>query len=232
MRFLPVPAELEKVAEAVASWARGQRRVGAVCFFGSRLRGEGRPGSDLDVAVQLDSPVDAVLADFIFAAEQWREELSRLVPYGVDLQLADQCEAPNVWNYLVAGCACVYLLVPAAGGSMIPTISAEQEAKVFDYFERLPDDRDATIGGLARHAKLNHRTAKRLLSDPEFRTHAESRRQWTEAEISEAGRQAPGELLDFGREVWERERRDAVRAALTDAADNACRNTTHEQQTG
>src|SRR5690242_12295737 len=108
MYLLPLPPDLEGTARALAQWARGRHRISAVYVFGSRLRGSARPDSDLDVAVQLNSSVDALVDDFILAAGQWREELSRLVPYPVDLQLADRREAPNVWAYLGAGCAEVY----------------------------------------------------------------------------------------------------------------------------
>lgn len=47
-----VPSDLPRLAEAVAAWADGQPHVWRACIFGSRVRGDHRPGSDLDVLVQ------------------------------------------------------------------------------------------------------------------------------------------------------------------------------------
>jgi hypothetical protein len=108
MKLLSLPPVLEDAARGHSHRGR-EHTTGSPPSTSSAVgSGDARPDSDLDVAVQLNSPADALLADFILAAGQWRGELSRLVPYAIDLQLADRREAPKVWGYLCAGCARVY----------------------------------------------------------------------------------------------------------------------------
>ena len=46
------PLDLPALAEMVARWADDRPHVWRACVVGSRVRGDHRPGSDLDVAVQ------------------------------------------------------------------------------------------------------------------------------------------------------------------------------------
>lgn len=47
-----VPADLPAAAEIVAAWADAHPHVWRACIIGSRVRGDHRPDSDLDVVVQ------------------------------------------------------------------------------------------------------------------------------------------------------------------------------------
>jgi predicted nucleotidyltransferase len=108
MKLLPLPVALEELAPRVAAWAAPHPHIKAIYVFGSRFRGNARADSDLDLSIELNSPADALLADFIIAAKGWRAELSALLGCRVDLQLANQKESPKVWEYLNLGCAVIY----------------------------------------------------------------------------------------------------------------------------
>jgi predicted nucleotidyltransferase len=106
--LLPLPSTLDDLASRVAAWAVAHYRIEAIYVFGSQFRGDARTGSDLDLAIALNSPAEALLGDFILAAKEWRVELSTLLGYPVDVQLAAQEESPKVWKYLGRGCALIY----------------------------------------------------------------------------------------------------------------------------
>ena len=53
-----VPSGLPALAETVARWIDGVPGVPAVYLFGSRVRGDHRPGSDVDLCVILDEMED------------------------------------------------------------------------------------------------------------------------------------------------------------------------------
>ena len=78
---------LDQAGEQVAHWARGKRLISRVDFFGSRVRGNHAPDSDLDVAIVIRySDADTCLAYWFANHTAWQTELQRLVPWRVDLQ--------------------------------------------------------------------------------------------------------------------------------------------------
>ena len=88
---------LADVAPFVASWARQQRLVEWVYFFGSRVRGDHQPDSDLDIAVQLIYPeVDMALAHWTFELDAWVSQLSTSLPWELDLQLLAPDGTPTI----------------------------------------------------------------------------------------------------------------------------------------
>jgi predicted nucleotidyltransferase len=66
-------------------WARQKPLIKRVFVFGSRVRGDHRPDSDIDIAVELDpnhfQGVDESggLATWMFETEAWKDELHRLL---------------------------------------------------------------------------------------------------------------------------------------------------------
>ncbi len=72
-------------------WAEGQPLVRRVWLFGSRVRGEYRPDSDLDVAVELDLDVAVDecrgMTHWIEHAASWERHLAHLLRVPVDLEL-------------------------------------------------------------------------------------------------------------------------------------------------
>lgn len=108
---------LIELIPAVASWASQKRLIECLHFFGSRVRGEEKPTSDLDVAVQLIySDHDAALANWFFECDAWALELSAILPWKVDLQL------------LAPGCT--------------PTISAAIKRSSLVVYQRLHNSSD------------------------------------------------------------------------------------------
>ncbi|MDP2026507.1 nucleotidyltransferase family protein [Sulfuriferula sp.] len=90
-------SSLTDVAPVVASWARQQRLVERVYFFGSRVRGDHQPESDLDIAVQLIYPeVDTALAHWTFELDAWVSQLSAILPWELDLQLLAPDGTPTI----------------------------------------------------------------------------------------------------------------------------------------
>lgn len=80
-------------------WAATHLEIARVVIFGSRARGDHRPDSDLDVAVELGRSRwdEAPLAIWITSAETWRRELAPNLPWPVDLQWNDNSgETPLV----------------------------------------------------------------------------------------------------------------------------------------
>lgn len=82
--------ELSQIARLVSWWARGKPLVKRVYLFGSRVRGDHGPDSDVDIAVELDPAVfrgvdeSGGLATWMFETKEWKEELEKLIPLKVN----------------------------------------------------------------------------------------------------------------------------------------------------
>ncbi|MCK9419819.1 MAG: nucleotidyltransferase domain-containing protein [Nitrospirae bacterium] len=74
--------------EAIRTWAKSQPIVKRVWLFGSRIRGNERPDSDLDIAVEHDClPGDSdAFTTAIFEKNNWHLQLQPLVSLIIDLQ--------------------------------------------------------------------------------------------------------------------------------------------------
>jgi predicted nucleotidyltransferase len=86
-----------------------------VWIFGSRARGDHRPGSDLDVAVELDmtaasgSDESGGLATWMFESEVWEKQLSVRLPLKLDLRLyQDEKKTPKIHKGLCESKRLVY----------------------------------------------------------------------------------------------------------------------------
>ncbi len=91
------PMGLVDAGKVVADWALGKPTICRVLFFGSRVRSEERPGSDLDIAVELNvQDLNTALGHWIFDHAPWHAELQELLPWPVDLQLFQQGGTPTV----------------------------------------------------------------------------------------------------------------------------------------
>ncbi|MEB0308338.1 nucleotidyltransferase domain-containing protein [Pseudomonas sp. 10B1] len=80
--------EISKVEQIVKGWAASHAQISKVWLFGSRVRGTHRPDSDLDVAVEIDSPYseDELLGAWIRSSEELQSSLSTLLPMVVQLE--------------------------------------------------------------------------------------------------------------------------------------------------
>ena len=82
---------------AVVSWASRQSIIDRIYFFGSRVRGEHKLASDLDIAVQLiySDPAPA-LAHWFSEGDNWVSQLSDILPWEPDLQLLAPGATPTI----------------------------------------------------------------------------------------------------------------------------------------
>jgi predicted nucleotidyltransferase len=82
--------DLDRWSSRLAIWAKDKREISELWLFGSRVRGDNRDDSDLDVAVIMagDDEGDR-LGNWIALAEEWEEELKILIPIAVDLDIGD-----------------------------------------------------------------------------------------------------------------------------------------------
>lgn len=104
---------IDAVIPIVRTWAASQPRVSAVYLFGSRVTGNHRADSDLDVAVTLlnrkEMPGD--FRDWAELASQLRGSLAPLLPFPLDLTHYENTdETPVVHQGLLAGSRLVYSL--------------------------------------------------------------------------------------------------------------------------
>jgi predicted nucleotidyltransferase len=75
---------------ALRAWADGERLIEALFLFGSRVKHEGRPDSDLDVAVLLlDRRGSERQLDWSDNSARWRAELEGRLPVMLDLHFYD-----------------------------------------------------------------------------------------------------------------------------------------------
>lgn len=83
--------DLSAIEERLIEWARSEPIIERVHVFGSRVRGEHRPDSDIDVVVELDleaapgADFSGGFATFSFQSERWNAQLAELLPMSVDL---------------------------------------------------------------------------------------------------------------------------------------------------
>ena len=80
--------ELFAINRVVAEWAATQPLVLRAWLFGSRVRGEERPDSDIDVAIEVQAlPTDSdAYTTFACESDLLRASLQALLPIKVDLQ--------------------------------------------------------------------------------------------------------------------------------------------------
>jgi predicted nucleotidyltransferase len=68
--------DLEFLCRILAGWAEGKPTIRALYVFGSYARGEARPDSDLDLAVDFLVAEDDALSELITNASSWKGELT------------------------------------------------------------------------------------------------------------------------------------------------------------
>ena len=90
--------ELPQIEATVSRWASDKLIVRRVYLFGSRVRGDHRPDSDIDIAVELVPDLDESggLATWMFETTGWESELERLIPLKVQLERYHPEQTPTV----------------------------------------------------------------------------------------------------------------------------------------
>lgn len=100
--------------KAIAEWARGKPLINRVWFFGSRVRGDHFPNSDLDIAVEIDSSsiqgsdASGGYATWCFESKAWQCELGLILSLKLDLQYYREGETPTIQAGLDQSSVLVY----------------------------------------------------------------------------------------------------------------------------
>jgi predicted nucleotidyltransferase len=80
--------QLTRIAADVQKWVKDQREITRVYFYGSRIWGQPRPDSDLDIFIVASSGA------MIMCDNDWTAQLTKLIaltPHLNDYQTADKC---------------------------------------------------------------------------------------------------------------------------------------------
>lgn len=80
----------EQDKAAIVAWAQDQSIIRRVYLFGSRSRGDHRPDSDLDLAIELfGRNLEARYGSWGAIDEELLQEIQQLLPYVVQLEWYD-----------------------------------------------------------------------------------------------------------------------------------------------
>jgi predicted nucleotidyltransferase len=102
---------IEALSAMVASWAKSEPIVEKAYLFGSRVRGDARCDSDLDVAIELTPQRgdSAPLATWIAEAARLRASISSHIPLTVEIHwYGGPMDTPSVHAGLAAGSRIAY----------------------------------------------------------------------------------------------------------------------------
>jgi predicted nucleotidyltransferase len=106
--------DLPEIERVVSTWASGKPLVKRVYVFGSRVRGDHQPSSDIDIAVELDASVfqgsddSGGRATWMFEVQDWREELKKLITLQVQLERYHPEQTPTIGKGLAHSSRLVY----------------------------------------------------------------------------------------------------------------------------
>ena len=106
--------DAEALEQIVAKWAACKPLIRRAFIFGSRVRGDNRQDSDIDIAVELDpaefrgADESGGLATWMFETKGWKDELQQLIPYKVQLERYHPDQTPTVASGLERSSTLVY----------------------------------------------------------------------------------------------------------------------------
>lgn len=84
--------DIEAIEAVLLEWARHNPILARMHLFGSRVRGDHRPDSDIDIAVELDlsatrgADFSSGFVTFNRHSRHWETELAKLLPIPIDLE--------------------------------------------------------------------------------------------------------------------------------------------------
>lgn len=106
--------EIQQIQQSIAVWASQYPLIKRVSIFGSRVRGDHRHDSDLDVAIELDpaeyesSDESGGWATWMFETSEWKNELQALIPYEIHLEQYCGDQTPTIRDGLKRSSKLVY----------------------------------------------------------------------------------------------------------------------------
>lgn len=106
--------EFQQIAAVLTVWAKQKPLIGRVFVFGSRVRGDHRPDSDIDIAVELDpehfrgTDESGGWATWMLETDGWKEELQKLLPFNVQLERYHTDQTPTIACGLARSSVLVY----------------------------------------------------------------------------------------------------------------------------
>jgi predicted nucleotidyltransferase len=101
-----VSFDLKRAKCVVADWARAEPMVRKAYLFGSRVRGNARPDSDLDVAVELEIPESDDYA-LMRAKRELTSRLQNKIPVRLHLEIYEGARRSPVVHAGLSDCSVV-----------------------------------------------------------------------------------------------------------------------------
>jgi predicted nucleotidyltransferase len=88
---------IEEFGASVKSWAIAKRYITRIWLFGSRIRGDSKIDSDLDIAIEyLPQQDESPVTRWAFDGDQWQTELQAFTQYRIDLWRYEEKETPTI----------------------------------------------------------------------------------------------------------------------------------------
>ena len=101
--------DLPKLEKIITDWAKGKDLIQSIYLYGSRIRGNYRPDSDLDIAIEIIPDYGSdILSTWMEFSDIWKMELQELLPYKVHLQLLDD-DSPTIQKGIDDSSVLVYV---------------------------------------------------------------------------------------------------------------------------
>lgn len=94
--------DINRIQAILSNWGKDKPLIKRIYIFGSRARGDHKPDSDLDIAIELDNkeiPPDdesGGIATWMHEAKEWRKELSKLIPLEIQIEHHAGEETPTI----------------------------------------------------------------------------------------------------------------------------------------
>jgi predicted nucleotidyltransferase len=92
---------LDEIRNGINKWARKNPMIKTVWLFGSYARGEAKPGSDIDLTVDLTDDTPQKLYEIMDNREIWSDEIGSILNFkNIHLGGYDKKELPQEGKFL------------------------------------------------------------------------------------------------------------------------------------